>query len=100
MATPVNTRTRVVAGAPIEVGARRFLPSILVTTVEAETPTGPLQTAHVRPVSLVEQGPEGNRWHAVPNATQNALSVMAAAGAGFALVMALLVVLVKLSRQS
>jgi hypothetical protein len=48
----------------------------------------------------VEQGPEGNRWHAVPNATQNALSVMAAAGAGFALVMALLVVLVKLSRQS
>jgi hypothetical protein len=53
----------------------------------------------MRPISVVEQGPEGNRWHAIPNTTHDALSRMAAIGLGVALVSSLIITLVHLTRK-
>jgi hypothetical protein len=95
-----NTKTRIIAGDPIEVEERRFLPSILVTEIKlADSDAGGFYGARVRPISVVEQGPEGNRWHAIPNTQENTLSVMASIGFGVAAVSTLLILLIKLLRD-
>ncbi len=96
----IDTRTRIVAGAPIEVGERRLLPSILVTTLHAGAEkNGVFHTARLRPISFVEEGPEGKRWHAIPNTTQETLSVMVAIGVSVALISSLMILLIKLMRR-
>jgi hypothetical protein len=96
----IDTRTKIIAGTPIEIGDRRFLPSILVTTVQADAEEGGLFHAmRLRPISVVEQGPEGNRWHAIPNTTQETLSIMVAIGVGVAVVSSLIILLKKLIRR-
>ncbi len=80
-------RIRVVAGTPITVGERRLLPSVLVTTIAGgNAQTGLFRWAKLRPISLVEEGPEGAKWLEIPNATANTLSTMAVIGALVALV--------------
>ncbi|HOT90426.1 MAG TPA: hypothetical protein PLJ78_00080 [Anaerolineae bacterium] len=88
-------RIRLVAGTPIVVGERRLLPSVLVTTLEGgNVPAGLFRSIKLRPVSVVEEGPEGARWLEIPNATINTLSVMAAIGAGIAALGVLLIALI------
>ncbi|HOU15426.1 MAG TPA: hypothetical protein PKZ84_20150 [Anaerolineae bacterium] len=92
-------RMRMVAGTPIVVGERRLLPSVLVTTLEGgNSGSGIFRYVKVRPVSIVEEGPEGARWLEIPNATVNTLSTMAAVGAGVAAISMLLIVLFRLLR--
>ncbi len=94
----IKTRIRLVAGTPIQVGARRLLPSILVTTVEGGEPGETIRGARLRPSSIVEQGPEGNRWHTIPNTTQDQLSLMAGIGLGVALLSSLIILLIEFKR--
>lgn len=94
----IKTRTRLVAGTPITVGGKRLLPSILVTTVEGGGPGRTIRGARLRPSSIVEQGPAGNRWHTIPNTTQDRLSVMAGIGLGVALLSSLIILLLELNR--
>lgn len=95
-----NTKTRVRAATPLEAGDRRFLPSVLVTTVDGHLgPTGAMQGVRLRPISVVEQGPEGNRWYAIPDVTRDALSKMAAAGLGVMLVSILGLLLIHFVRD-
>ncbi len=92
-------RIRIVAGTPIEVGKRRLLPSVLVSTLESEkVPFALFRGAKVRPVSIVEDGPDGTRWIEIPNATANILSVMAMAGLGIAIVSVLLILLIRVTQ--
>ena len=92
-------RIRVVAGTPIVVGERRLLPSVVVTTVEGgDSKAGIFRYVKTRPVSVVEEGPEGARWLEIPNATVNTLGTMAAVGVGVAAVSVLLIGLVRLVR--
>ncbi len=77
---------QVLAGSPIEVGERRLLPSVLAARREWSGEHGGFFFTRMRPISFVEQGPEGNEWHAIPNATTEILSVMAAVGVGVAAV--------------
>jgi hypothetical protein len=96
----LDIRTKMVAGDPIEVGERRLSPSILLTTVRTNTgEQGGFLAARARPVSIVEKGPERNRWHAIPNTTQETLSVMAAVGIGVALISSVLILVIKLIRR-
>ncbi len=96
----VNMLTKIVAGTPIEAGGKRFLPSVLVTTIEGGAPEGgTFCGARIRPISVIEQGPDGNHWHAIPNSTQDALSVMAAIGLGVALLGSLIILLAQLGRK-
>ena len=96
----VNMLTKIVAGTPIEAGGKRFLPSVLVTTIEGGTPGGgTFHSARIRPISVIEQSPDGNRWHAIPNTTQDTLSVMTAIGLGVALVGSLIILLTRLGRK-
>jgi len=96
----IDIRTKMVAGDPIEVGERRLLPSILLTTVRADTEDqSGFLAARARPVSIVEQGPERSRWRAVPNTSQETLSVMAAIGVGVALISSMLILVIKLMRR-
>ncbi|MGC9397652.1 MAG: hypothetical protein ACP5HM_00775 [Anaerolineae bacterium] len=96
----VNTRTRIVAGTPLEVGERRFLPSILMTTVQVDIGEGGhYRAVRLRPISVVEQGPEGNRWHPIPNTTRDTLSVMSATGLSVALFSIFALLLIKLARR-
>jgi hypothetical protein len=96
----INTTTRIIAGDPIELEDRRFLPSVLVTEIKsAETDMGGFYGTRVRPISVIEQGPNRNRWHAIPNTTGNALSVMAGVGVGVAVVSALIILVTKLLRD-
>lgn len=94
----VNKRTRLVTGSPIEVGQRRLLPSVLVTTVKKESAGVTIRGTNLRPSSFVEQGPEGNRWHNIPNSTQDQLSRLAALGLGAALLSTLIILMVKINR--
>ncbi len=107
-----NSKTRVRAGTPIEVGERRFLPSVLMTSIEghlindiaSKAPaklsiSSALQGVRLRPISVVEQGPEGNRWHAIPDATRDTLSIMAASGLTLAMVSILIILLTKIARR-
>lgn len=96
----VNQRTQIFASSPIQVGDRRLLPSVLVTSAKGDLPGGGrFESARMRPVSFVEQGPEGARWHAIPNATQDKLSVMLAFGAGVAVFGVIIMVLARLTRR-
>lgn len=83
MALP-KQRIQVLAGSPIEVGERRLLPSVLAARREWADEHAGFFFTRMRPISFVEQGPEGNEWHEIPNATTEILSVMAAVGAGVA----------------
>jgi len=92
-------RIRIVAGTPIEVGKYRLLPSVLVSTLESGTEKdSAFQAVKLRPISFVEQGPNGARWLEIPNATADTLSVMAAIGVGIAAVSLALIVLLRLVR--
>lgn len=96
----IDTRTKIVAGDPIKVGDRRLLPSILVTTLRTGTEeSGGFRAARLRPISFVEEGPEGRRWHAISNTTQDKLSVMVAIGVGVALIGSVMILLIKLLRR-
>ena len=98
-----DQRTQIVAGDPLEVGGRRLLPSILVQSVAAPTPAADhwlFRSIRMRPISLVEEGPEGARWHAIPNATANRLSTMAFVGLGVAVVSSLILVAQRLLRRA
>ncbi len=98
MALP-KQKIRVMAATPIEVAGRRLLPSVLVRTIQGETgPESTFQIVQLRPISVVEEGPDGTRWIEIPNATTHALSMMAAAGAGVAVVSLLILGLVALMR--
>jgi hypothetical protein len=92
-------RIRMVAGTPIVVGERRLLPSVVVTTMESgDARSGIFRYVKARPVSIVEEGPEGARWLEIPNATANTLSTMAAIGVGVAAISVLLIGLFRLLR--
>ena len=94
-----SQRIRLVAGTPIVVGGRRLLPSVLVTTMEGgDVPSGHFGSVKVRPVSIVEEGPDGARWLEIPNATMNVITMMAAAGLGIAAVGVAIIVLARLAR--
>ena len=92
-------KIRLVAGTPIEVGARRLLPSVLVTTMEGgDGISSRFSYVKARPTSIVEEGPDGARWLEIPNATMDAINTMAAAGLGIALVSILIILLIRLAR--
>ena len=92
-------RIRIVAGTPIEVGKYRLLPSVLVSILESGNgENSAFQAAKLRPVSFVEQGPDGARWLEIPNTTADTLSVMAAVAAGIAVISLTLIVLLRLVR--
>ncbi|MBN1872911.1 MAG: hypothetical protein JXA33_01670 [Anaerolineae bacterium] len=93
-------RIRVVAGTPIVIGDRRLLPSVLVTSLEGQPGGAAIFGAlKMRPVSIVEEGPDGARWHAIPNETADVISVMLAVGAGVAVVSILIMLLAWLLRE-
>lgn len=99
MALPTQ-RIQVVAGAPIVVGERRLLPAVLVTTMEGGTPGAIVfRSAALRPVSIVEETPEGAHWFEIPNTTENILHTLMAIGLGLASVCALLVLLARILRK-
>lgn len=88
-----DQRTQIVAGSPIEVSGYRLLPSVLVQSMSSPAGAGWLwRGVRMRPISLVVEGPEGARWHAIPNTTADLLSQMAAVGLGVAALGTLLLV--------
>ena len=92
---------RVVAATPIEVGDQRILPSVLVSTASRRWSShGLFRLVHLRPVSIVVEGSEGPSWLEIPNATSDALSSMAAAAAGIAVVSILLVSMIRFLRRA
>ncbi len=91
-----SQRIRIMAGTPLDAGEYRLLPSVLVNTVEAKSESGRLRMMKMRPVSVVAQGPEGTRWHEIPNETGQTLSVMAAIAAGIAVVGVLVIGIARL----
>ncbi len=99
MALPTK-RIQVVAGAPIVVGARRLLPAVLVTTTEGGTPgVSVFRSAVLRPISIVEETPEGAHWLEIPNATEDTIHTFMAIGLGLASVCALIVLLAQVIRR-
>jgi len=87
------------AGTPLEVGDRRLLPSVLVSTTEGgDAEFTLLRLVKMRPVSVVEEGPEGARWIEIPNATMDMLSVMAAAGLALAGFCGVIILLARFAR--
>ncbi len=95
-----DQRTRIVSATPIEAGKFRLLPAVLVMSQQGGMPdTGYFSQVRMRPVSVVAQGPEGARWHALPDATQAALSQMAAVGAIVAAATFVVIVLARLARR-
>ncbi|MBN1262402.1 MAG: hypothetical protein JXB35_17110 [Anaerolineae bacterium] len=96
--TGLNPKTHIVAGDPITIGNRKLTPSVMITTVEGGHATaGALfRGARIRPISVVEQGPEGNRWHIIPNKTQDTLSVMAGVALGVAVLSSLIILVARL----
>ena len=92
-------KIRLVAGTPIEAGQRRLLPSVLVTTMAGgDGVTGRFSYVKARPTSIVEEGPDGARWIEIPNATADAISTMAVAGAAIAAVSLVILLLLRLAR--
>ena len=91
-----SQRIRIMAGAPIDAGEYRLLPSVLVNTLEAKSESGRLRMMKMRPVSVVAQGPEGTRWYEIPNETGQILSVMAAIAGGIAVVGVLVIGITRL----
>ncbi len=85
-------RIRLVAADPIEVGARRLLPSVLVNTLSLQSPDkATLHFVRLRPASIVVESESSTEWIEIPNTTANILSTMAAAAAGIALVSSLII---------
>jgi len=96
--TVVKRTNRIVAATPIQVGERRLLPSVMVMTLVCEHPKLPeFQNVRIRPVSLVEEGPEGTRWHAIPDTTGETLSVLVAVGLTVAFIAGLVIFLSSLA---
>ena len=94
-----NQRIRIMAGTPIETGEYRLLPSVLVNMVEGKAESGRFMMAKMRPVSVVVQGPDGTRWHEIPNQTGQTLSIMAAIAAAVAVVSIVVIAMVRLARR-
>jgi hypothetical protein len=93
-------RIRVVAATPIEVGDQRLLPSVLVNTVSRRwLGRGLFHLVRLRPVSIVVEGSEEASWLEIPNATADALSSMAAAATGIAVVAIFLLSLIRFLRR-
>ncbi|HNT76229.1 MAG TPA: hypothetical protein PKH77_14535 [Anaerolineae bacterium] len=92
-------RIQMVAGTPIEVGSRRLLPSVMVSTLRggAAGPAG-LRVVRLRPVSLVVDGPDGARWLPIPNALAETLAPFLVASVGVAALSIVLMVLIRLMR--
>ena len=85
-------RIRLVAADPIEVGARRLLPSVLVNTLSLQSPDkGTFNFVRLRPASIVVESENSTEWIEIPNTTEDILSTMAAAAAGIALVSSLII---------
>lgn len=85
--------SRIVAGSPIEAGTHRFLPSVMVTVTQAPQTEvlGASRLVHLRPISVVEQSPAGAKWHSIPDATGQILSVLAVTGLLVALISSLVI---------
>ncbi|MBN2002142.1 MAG: hypothetical protein JXA21_02195 [Anaerolineae bacterium] len=99
MALPTQ-HVQVVAGAPIAVGEHRLLPAVLVTTMEGGTPgTTVFRSVALRPVSIVEETPEGAHWLEIPNATEDTIHTFMAIGLALATVCALVVMLAQVIRR-
>ena len=97
MAVIKNTN-RIVAATPIQVGEWRLLPSVMVKTLVCEHPELPeLRSVRIRPISLVEEGPEGTRWHAIPDKTGESLGVMMVLGLVVAFIAGLVIFLSSLA---
>ncbi len=96
----LKRKSRIVAAKPFEVEGRRFLPSVMVTT----TSVGDFNKCgessrhctglRMRPVSVVEQGPNGTFWHPIPNTQVNIISTIMAMGFG-ATLLSVFAILVK-----
>ena len=85
-------RIRLVAADPIEVGAWRLLPSVLVSTSSVQSQNkGSRHFVRLRPASIVVASENSAEWIEIPNTTGNVLSTMAAAAAGIALVSSLII---------
>jgi hypothetical protein len=94
-----NQRIRIMAGTPIEAGEYRLLPSVLVNSMESKSESGRFRMTKLRPVSVVVQGPEGARWHEIPNDTGQTLSTMAAIAAAVATVSIIVIGIAHLARR-
>lgn len=92
------TRTRIVAGAPLEAGGRRFLPSIRVTTLESNPGGGIFQITRLQPVSVVEEYAGKKYWHDIPDATQKALRQIAVFALAVALISSFILLLQRLTQ--
>ncbi len=75
--------SRIIAASPIEINDYRLLPSVMVTLLTGQEGVHIVQ---VHPVSVVEEGPDGTHWHAIPDVTRQALSIMLSIGAAVTLV--------------
>ena len=95
----MTTSTKIIAGAPIQAGGRRFLPSVMVTTLENNAAGGIFHVRRMRPISVVEEDTAGKRWHNIPDVTQNMLSQMAVAALVVAGVASLILLLNHLIRR-
>jgi hypothetical protein len=97
-------RIRVVAASPIEVGDRRLLPSVLVSSLRTSCthggPAGGGAAIRLRPISVVLEGPESAEWIEIPNTTANMLSQMMTAAATITLVSLLIIGVSRLLRQA
>jgi hypothetical protein len=97
--------SRIVAGEPLDVEGHRFLPSVMVTTTafedsgEGEPASPRCAGLQVRPVSVVEQGPEGTFWRPIPNTQVDVLGVMMAMGLGTAVLSVLTMVIARHVRE-
>lgn len=94
---------RVVAATPIEIGDRRLLPSVLVSTLHTshaqQEGAGVGKAIRLRPVSVVVEGAESAEWIEIPNATANIVNSMAATAATITLVSLFVIVVAWFLRQ-
>lgn len=80
-------QVQIVAGDPIKVGERRFLPSVLVVTYRNQRDANRRRRMYSRrPIAVVEQHGDTATWHALPDVTQEQLSRMAGLAVLIALV--------------
>jgi len=97
-------RIRVVAASPIEVGDRRLLPSVLVSSLRTSRSqdgwAGGGTAVRLRPISVVVEGPESAEWIEIPNTTANQISQMMTAAATITLVSLIIIGVSRLLRQA
>jgi hypothetical protein len=92
-------RIRIVAGTPLEVGKHRLLPSVLVNTVTGEDSQWfRFGFVKLRPISIVEESPDGAHWIEIPNVTSDALSTMTGIGLGIAACCVVMIFLIRVIR--